>query len=216
MLRFRGRTISVLLAATTALAVVGLAPTAASAAPTGADPDIARSLQRIAAGNWTADDLRQVRRDPAVAKVVIDPSTVTVTSTSSGAPTRLSGQRGTDGASTQVELCGGWVDITIRATTILGFDFLQWVHHLGYCSDGTYVTRLTSRYDGVLYADPTLYVRELVVNSVTGAPAGRVTSVMQRHFEQCVIRYGCFANYYPWSSIMLNGNNTYTYNWGVG
>jgi len=195
--------------------MVGLVPTTANAAPTGADPAIARSLQRISAGTWTADDIRQIKRDPALAKVVIDPSTVKVAVTGTGLDGRSAGGRSTDGIGTQATVCG-WVEVTVSATTVLGFDFVKWLHHVSACNDGTNVTAITERYDRVVYADPTLYERELAANSLSGRPATVVVSVYQRHFEQCVIKYGCFSNYYPWSSIYLYGNGTYTYRWGVG
>ncbi|WP_341720531.1 hypothetical protein QQG74_13035 [Micromonospora sp. FIMYZ51] len=193
-------------------ALVGAPATAKSASS--ADPAIATALAKIAANRHSAADIRLIKRHPELARVVADPSRTTVTK-------RFSPNLAENGSGAKVvgpyaasELCG-WVVVTVTVETILGFDLFVWNHRAEACMDGTNVTRWLLRYDQMIYADPTIYVRNLD-SHVSGTPASQATSVMQRHLEQCIIRYGCYANWYPWSAITYYGNYYYSWDFGVG
>ncbi|MFI6229580.1 hypothetical protein ACIBCR_19955 [Micromonospora echinospora] len=197
--------------------VTALTAAPATAAPT-ADPTVAAALQRIAANSYSAADIALVQSQPDIARVVADPGRTTITRSTSPNLAGLFGG-GTTAPKRAVtplaETCG-WVEVTITVYTVLGFDLFKWTHHAGACHNGINITRWTERYDRMDYADLTVYVRDLVINSAGGTPAAQTASTMQRHLEQCVIKYGCYANWYPWSTIYLFGNGTYDYRWGVG
>jgi hypothetical protein len=196
------------------LAIAVAAP--AGAAVTGAaDPAVAAALERIGTNTSTAADIALVKRDPELARVVVDPSRTTVTTTgNAGFVQRPAGQPGKAQVAGPVLNGCGPVGVTITVKTLLGFDLFKWTHMVGACFDGYNVTSVYERYDYLNYADPTIYVRELQ-SSVT--PLGyEVRSFMQRHLEQCVIRYGCYANWYPYSTVILWGDGYWNYTWGVG
>lgn len=210
--RYRPR--FVLVAAAMALLTVLVGAPAAANPAGNADSAVAAALTRIAANEHSAADIALIKRYPELARVIADPSRTTVTKTFSpnlaenGSSPKIAGPYAVN------ELCG-WVVVTVTVETILGFDLFIWNHRAEACMDGTNVTRWLLRYDQMIYADPTIYVRNLD-SHVSGTPAYQATSVMQRHLEQCIIRYGCYANWYPWSAITYYGDYYYSWDWGVG
>jgi hypothetical protein len=202
------------LAVTTAVAV----PTAASAAPAPGgkpDPAVSAALQRIAGGTSTAADVALISKRPELAKVV-DPSRTTVTRTTSPLSRAALDGRTPVGVNGE-EICGNWIEITVTAYTVLGFVLFQWKHHAGYCLDlqvGV-VSRWEDRYEQMLQADPTIGVLELTVNSASPVPAGAASSVMQRRLQQCILTYGCWANWYPWGEAVAYGNGQWGWRGGA-
>ncbi|MGW5240692.1 hypothetical protein ACWEOW_17320 [Monashia sp. NPDC004114] len=37
------------------------------------------------------------------------------------------------------------------------------------------------------------------------------SSRIDRHLEYCVIKYGCYADTYPWAQFTIHGNGTWAY-----
>jgi hypothetical protein len=68
----------------------------------------------------------------------------------------------------------------------------------------------------MMYADPTIEVKELTANEATPLPSSVGYSTMQRHLQQCILTYGCWANWYPWAQIGIAGNGQWGWAWGVG
>jgi len=209
----RHRARSALVAAIAMLTVLVGAPATANPADK-ANPAVAAALARIAANQHSTADITLIKRYPELARVVVDPSRTTITRTfSPNLVEHGSGLKAAGPVSTN-ELCA-WVSVTITVETILGFDLFKWKHRAESCMDGANVTRWTSRYDQMDYADPTIYVRNLESHA-SGVPAYQAFSHMQRHLEQCVVKYGCYANWYPWSDITFYGDYYYSWSWGVG
>lgn len=211
-------TVSLLLSAVMAVLATGSTPAVAGAAPaTGANPAVAAALHRIATKTHTAADIALIKRDPALARVVMDPARTTVSHRYVAADgTTLAGPVAPAAAAMVAEQCGVGVQSTITAYTIGGFVFFRWTHLATVCIDLISVTRWWERYDRANYLDPTLYFQQLVGDSASPTPSRSAFSYRQRHLEQCVIKWGCFANYYPWSEITLNGDGSWSRTWGIG
>lgn len=178
-------------------AVLPLLQAPASAA--GPDPAVAAALKRIAANMHSEADKALILADKELAAKVIDPDRTKV----EVEPAKPLAIQPSD--ATMAECCY-WARVTVTAKSLLGFDLFRWSHYVEFCIANGQVTRWLTRYDQMLYADATVYVRDLVVNSVTPTPAFSSTSTMQRHLEQCVVRYGCYTNHYPWSWMRPRGD----------
>lgn len=187
-------------------AVLSLLQVPASAAPAGPDPAVAAALARIATDTHTAADLALIKSQPELSKVADPDRTKIEVEPAQPLP-------GTADAGINAECCY-WARVTVTVYTVLGFELFKWSHYVEFCINNGLVSRWLTRYDQMLYADPTIYVRDLVVNSVTATPAYSSTSTMQRHLEQCVIRYGCYANWYPWAWMRPQGNYQLYWNGG--
>jgi hypothetical protein len=202
------------------VAVLGVTqtPAMASAASNAdrPDPAIAAALERIASKTHTAADLALIKTEPDLAAKVADPGNVKV---AVDGPPGLKALVGPGNArptgAIDAEGCW-WIRVTITSYSLLGFDLYKWAHYIEFCLEPmSHITRWVTRYDQMLYADNTIYVRELVANSATPAGTFAITSTMQRHLEQCVVRFGCYANHYPWSSIHVRADGLWAYNWGT-
>jgi len=86
-----------------------------------------------------------------------------------------------------------------------------WHHKIVYGTTTSKITKWQNRYDYLTSAQSIIQVREKTVNqkSATGSYTG--WSRIQRHLEYCVVKYGCYANTYPWPKITIKANGTYTY-----
>jgi hypothetical protein len=213
---------SLLAAAVAAVLVVvatATSPTAASAAPSDGKVDgaVAAALDRVMTGKATAADVALVTGDPDLARVVPDRSKTTVVKKASpGLDALLAGQRpiGTLG----VEVCGNWIEITVTVYTALGFVLFQWMHHVGFCFDPDVgvVSRWQSRFDRLVQADATIVQGALSGDWASPLPASPAQSGMQRSLQQCILTYGCWANWYPWAEAWIWGNGSWGYRGGPG
>lgn len=194
------RVLIVAVLVSTALSMNGVVP--ASAASNGRDPEIAAALDRIARGTYTAEDLQLIRSRPDIASQVPDPTR----------PVEI-GARG--GVLIQPMAVGAagcwWADVWFQRFSLLGFSLYKWHHYVAWCGNGSVVTGWQNRYDYVTDVNSVIYVRELVVNQASSPGSWQAWSHMQRHLEYCVVRYGCYANAYPWSKIYVYGDGRYTY-----
>jgi hypothetical protein len=214
---------TVVVAACLGLATLTALPPSAAAASPGrgdaADPAVAAALQRIAAGTSTASDLALISGRPELAKVVADPSRTTITRTSSaGTQDLLAGRKPAGGAGVSgIEYCGNWIEVTVTVYTVLGFVLFRWMHHAGYCIDYDVgvVTRWESRYDRLIEADPTIIFLGVTADSASPVPSSPAVSTMQRHLQQCILTYGCWANWYPWAQTYAWGNGSWGFRGGA-
>jgi hypothetical protein len=211
MFRYRRSLLALALAVATTLSLT--ATTAAAAPERAPDPAVAAALGRVAAGMSSTADLALIRSEPELAKLVADPSRTTVTrkqSLKAGPPS--------DAGTSGVEICGNWIEVTVTQYTVLGFVLFQWRHHAGFCIDYQVglVTRWEDRWDGMLYADPTVDVLERTADSATPLPGSPGASHMQRHLKQCILTYGCYANWYPWATAAIWGDGRWGYDGGAG
>lgn len=181
-----------------ALALVLSAGVAApAAASTSADPAIAAALARIDSGGYTAADLGLIRAHPDIARYVPDPSQpASVTFTRSALRPAAPGINSSTSA-----------DASVTQYSLLGFVLYVYHHRLAWTYSGGAITQVTSRYDYVTQADPVIYIRELVGDSLGPTGGWSIVSFFQRHIEYCVISYGCYANTYPhiWLTAYANG-----------
>jgi hypothetical protein len=202
------------------LATLGAAitPPSVAAAATAAtvDPAIVAALQRIATRTQSPADIALIKSRPELAAAVPDPMTF-ATTVEQGAPEETGFTRAGGGAHPNIETTTycGWIEIRITAYSLLGFKFFAWTHHAGYCTDLETIRRWSGRYDRMNYADPTINLLERNVDYASRVPTFAATSTMQRHLQQCVLTYGCWANWYPWSTINIYPEGTFTYSWGV-
>jgi hypothetical protein len=197
----------VLAAVLGAVVLFGLStPATATAKPSPkADPAVAAALSRIGANTFTGADIALVRSNPDLAAVVVDPSRTTTT-------TSAVSRSAVDGAAIQ-DYCGYfWVDRTFYST--VGWVLFTWRHYVEGCIDGFVTTRWKTRMDFLTQADGTVVFNGLVTDWATSPGGYTMTSMRQRYIQQCVVTYGCYANYYPWSSISLNSNGQW--NWSAG
>jgi len=192
------RAVIVALAALIALA---LTPTGAGA-DTDVDPGIAAALQRVADKTYTDADLDYLRQFPEIAAQVPDPEAPEESSVSAKAPT-----------GSTIDACGWWVDVGYRKRSLLGFTLYVFHHYLQYCLSGSAVASWQARYDYLTNVDSVIYQREQVPNQQAGLGSYTAWSHIGRHLEYCVIRYGCYANTYPWSKIWVNAGGYY---WRTG
>jgi hypothetical protein len=194
---------------------------AAAAAPSAAksDPAIAAVLQRIATRTQSPADIALIQSRPELAAMDTDPSQITfATTVDQGAP-QEAGQVRMAGDTPQRNIANtiycGWIEIRITAYTLLGFKLFAWTHHAGYCTDFETIRRWNGRYDRMAYADPTVEMLDRKVDYFSAMPTFQATSTMQRHLQQCVLKYGCWANWYPWSTIYIWPDGYFSYAWGV-
>lgn len=207
------------LVATMVALCVAVLQAPAVAAPV-ANPDRAQdratvaALQRLATKTHTPADLELIKSQPELAAKVADPDNVKI---EVDAPPELEAALANPSAVAPLGECCYWIKVTITQRTVAGFDLFKWVHYIEFCLEPmSHITRWVQRYDYLEYADGTIQPRNLVVDSATPAGGFSITSMKQRHLEQCVVQYGCYANWYPWSQIGVRADGLWGYNWGVG
>jgi hypothetical protein len=217
-----GRPLSAVVAAAAMMVATAVfTPAAASAASggVGADSATMAALQRIGAGTATPADLSLIMGQPELAKVVADPKSTTVVRTASpGLEDFLAGKKPA-GVIEGVEVCGNWIEITVTVyTAIFGDVLFKWMHHVGFCIDYQVgvVSRWENRYDRLIQADPTIVDQGLYADSPSRLPASPGVSGMQRKLQQCILTYGCWANWYPWAEAWIWGTGSWGYRGGPG
>jgi hypothetical protein len=212
--RFRpagyGRTLVALALTLAALAVAAVAPTPASAAPAagsaaGDRAAVLAAAQRVSSGTGSAADLDLVKSVPAIAGKVIDPSRTQV-KVGDGSVAAQGGNRINEACTY------AWIDLTYYST--LGFTVLTWRHYLEWCHDGQVVNRWRNRFDQLTFNDGTIQVNALLVNVLTAVPGWVGNSRLQRQMQACVLNYGCWATYTPWSQINAYYNGGWDYSYG--
>ncbi len=184
----------------------------ALAAPAGASTTArstaakAAALSRLSHNTYTAADLALLRTDRTLAVSVPDPAAVTTGVTHGrtvDAAARLAAK--TAGS------CGWWVDVWYKQKSLLGSTIYVWHHKVVYCKTTKKITKWQNRYDYLSSEQSIVQVRGLTVNQKSATGSYSAWSHLQRHLEYCVVKYGCYANTYPWSKITIKANGTYTY-----
>lgn len=197
----------------TALLVTGATLTGsigASKAPTPAQVD--QSAKNIFSGHYSQADLAIVRSDPKVAAITPDPTAPLVVKTGSTDPAASTSATTSLAAA---NYCGASKWVTFYKTSLLGSTIYGWRHVVVYCYTGSVVSAWQDRYDFLSEAQSMIYFRE-GTSSATGIATWVATSFRQRHLEYCTLKYGCYANTYPYSTIKIYGNNTWWYSGSAG
>ncbi len=194
-------------AAVAAIAVALIGGTLAAGSAGAAAPDPTGSaLARVNQGSYTAADVAVIRRDPALAAQVPDPAGVTT-----GVSKGRTAVPVTARAAKTLGSCGWWVDVWYKQKSLLGSTIYIWHHKVVYCKTTKKITKWQNRYDYLTHEQSIVAVRKLTVNQKSAVGAYSAWSHLQRHLEYCVVKYGCYANTYPWAKITIKANGTYTY-----
>ena len=110
---------------------------------------------------------------------------------------------------------GCWItDYNIRQQSLLGSTLFRFHQQIHWCADGVSVTSTHVRYHHLTDTSTVVNFRSLTANTVNPVPAGYVESYMQGQIDLCVLKYGCYATYYPWVKIKMWGNGTQAGEWG--
>jgi hypothetical protein len=142
---------------------------------------------------------------PDIAAQVGDPNDVVLEGSTAPRPATTSGS-----------VTGCWIsDFNVRHQSLLGVTMFRFHQQAHWCANGSAVTSVHVRFHHLTEVGSNVYFRSLIGNWVGGVPAWYVESYMQGHIELCVVKYGCYANLYPWVKIKMWGNNTHAGEWGV-
>jgi hypothetical protein len=212
-----GRKKVLLTALVTAAALLSAPATAAVAkAPSATTDQIAGAVSRIAAHKQTAADLELVRSRPEIARQVPDPAGPAFLLNTDGfePATGKESPAGTGAVVIQVENCAGAIEVGLQQKSLLGNIIWQWWHHIEACSDNVNVTRFLVRRDFLRIADGTVEFLELAQDVQGATPRAWTTSTVQRHLKQCSIAPIPCVNIYPWITVTLYANHTYSWTWG--
>ncbi|MFD8495558.1 hypothetical protein [Amycolatopsis sp. NPDC059657] len=187
-------------AAAAACAMLLGAPVAQAAEP---DPvAIQEALARVAStGVMTDADRAIIQTDPELAKTVVDPGKTEVTDVSEGAPGSpvLPGKTSCTHADRY---------IVYRST--LNFKIAEWHMRVDWCYNGKTVSSVTRDAYVANYDKVTVKYHGEVKNTLQYRPGNVNARVyMQGHIEQCVVKYGCYANYYPMQDFTVGNNGSY-------
>lgn len=193
-----------------AVAVAGVA-SPALAATSKADPTKA-ALARIADGTYTSADVVLIKSDPKLASTTPDPTNVVVTVDENVAAPTSGGLQSADLLSTTY--CGAWAQVNITQNSWTGSKIYTWSHYVQYCRDGSKVLKWESRYDFLSYSTSVVQWGGLTADSQAGIGTYSAWSYRQRHLTYCTVKYGCYANVYPWSKITVNALGKYSYTYG--
>lgn len=98
-----------------------------------------------------------------------------------------------------------------RMPSTAGFTLYRFHHGASFCYNGSTVTSLYNRRSWLTDVDPTIEYQGIVSNWTTGVNTSLARSFMQGHMRHCVLKYGCYANSYPWVQLNLYGNGSATY-----
>ena len=104
--------------------------------------------------------------------------------------------------------------------SLLGFILFRYWHWKRWCwryprilsiASGTYLTDVDAnmQYRGELPGSDNWYV--WCCKSGTSGHASR----RQAHLENCIFRYGCLSNFYPWVKINAHADGSYTWRTGI-
>lgn len=183
------------------LTALGGVATPASAA----EPDpvaIQEALARVAAtGVMTDADRAIIQSDPELAQTVIDPGQTEVTDVSEGTP----GAPALPGKTSCTH-----ADRYIVYRSTLGFKTAEWHMRVNWCYNGKTVSSVSRDAYIANYDKATIKYHGEIKNSLQYRPGNVNARVyMQGHLEQCVIKYGCYANYYPFQDFTVGNNGSY-------
>ena len=170
------------------------------------DARMAGAIQRVGDGTWTGADLAYIRTDPAIAGQVVDPRDEGASGAESGrTPATVATARRARGS------CNWWYRAWFRKRSLLGATMYVYHHKVVYCRTRHRITAWQARPDWWTDPDALASWRRLTDNQAYGAGTATAFSKKQRHVEFCVVRYGCYQNFYPWIGLTVraNGNNTY-------
>lgn len=178
---------------------------AASDNSTGMPSPAVAALNELKTTGQLSDQARAtLLRYPEIAAQVADPASSEVGSSS----TSLAGN--------PVGTLGCWItDAWVRKRTVLGFTAYVFHHVTHWCANGSAVTSVHVRYPYISENDGQNYYRGLISDWVGGTPAWYVESFQQANMENCVIKFGCISNSYPWVKIKMWGNDGWGYEAGV-
>lgn len=191
---------AVAIAACVVSAGLGLQP-AMAAAPT--DAEVSAALERVTAGQEAPGDREIIASVPGLAEQVIDPTKTEVNETPGD------GTDEGDGV-----LPGSKCSRADRYTVYRSlsgarhFDWHMWTRWcyrkgqiVGPPTYGDYV----ARYDGW-----TVNLKDPIRKSVEYGPNRVNADVdLQGHVQICIVKYGCYGNYYPHTRYHLGNNGSY-------
>ncbi|WP_181771361.1 hypothetical protein [Amycolatopsis pittospori] len=189
-----------MLAAVACCLMVGVAPGAQAAEP---DPvAIQEALARVAAtGVMTDADRAIIQTDPELAQTVIDPGKTEVTDVSNETP---------GPAPVQGKTSCTHADRYIVYRSTLGFKTAEWHMRVDWCYNGKTVSSVTRDAYIAKYDKATIRYKGEIKNSLQYRPGNvNARTYMQGHLEQCVVKYGCYANYYPFQDFTVGNNGSY-------
>lgn len=104
--------------------------------------------------------------------------------------------------------------------SLFGFVLFKYWHWKRWCwryprvlsvQSGTYVTNV----DGAIYYRGETSAIDYPYVWCCGRSDSGHFSQRQGHLENCVFRYGCFSNFYPWVRIRAHGDGSYTWRTGI-
>lgn len=103
--------------------------------------------------------------------------------------------------------------VVLRHRSLLRSTIYRYGHRVHYCIAGGKVTKWRARYDFLQSASFPVKWRDQILNVYTrlSSPASTAESTYQRHIELCVIKYGCYADIYPWSRLKVTGTGGKSY-----
>ncbi|WP_329026013.1 hypothetical protein [Streptomyces sp. NBC_00690] len=169
------------------------------------EPDpiaVREAVVRVATtGVMTDADRATIKSDPEVARSVVDPGLTEVRDVPRSSSGSLAQARKT--SCTHADRY-----IVYRST--LGFKTAEWHMRVNWCYDGKKVSRVTRDAYIANYDKATIKYHGEIKNTLEYRPgAVNARVVMQGHLEQCVIKYGCYANYYPYQDFTVGNNGSY-------
>lgn len=205
-----------MLAVAGALTALLLGPATAATAAT--EAEYAAALEAVADGSYTSADLALIRSDPALAAQVPDPTRPLEVSVESSPGTKAKPKSTAEASLAEstttlaaTVYCGAWARIKYTQRSLTGSVIYTYATYTQYCRDGAKVLRWEARYDYLAASSSVVYWREQVVNQYAGLGTYTAWSHFQRHIEYCVVKYGCYANTYPWIKTTVRANGTYSY-----
>jgi hypothetical protein len=231
------------MAAYTAPADAAPVPSAASLQlPTGSAAQQAAALRIIGGKAWTAGDLALVKQNRALAAHVPDPTQQPVTGVTTNDPNAVVTFDGRGGgfsvhvgpaplAATRArvhviaphaisraatEICGAWVDAYAQLNALTGGSLYRYHHRVGYCRNGSVVTRWQSRQDYFSNIDPSFVIKDREDNRNYGIGTNYAESYMSHEIDQCIFKYGCIYYHHPHIHIVVHGDGTYSYGTNAG
>jgi hypothetical protein len=115
--------------------------------------------------------------------------------------------------------CRG-VDVARIGRSLFGFVTYKFWVHKDFCWSYPRVTGANA-YTYLTEVDPNFVFRG-VINSwgafyswCCGFANSGQTSLRQGHFENCILKYGCVRNEYPWVAIYAHGDGSWSYDTGL-
>ncbi|MFF5492782.1 hypothetical protein [Streptomyces aquilus] len=104
-----------------------------------------------------------------------------------------------------------WIDVYYTRKSLLGSTIYKYHHKIWVTYNGSKVTSWGKRKDFLTNPQEEVDEKERTENDRSGVPASAVTSHMKRHISLVAPVYGEYANLYPWITIKVHGNGSYSY-----